>query len=154
MASIDSIVLRDSIILRDSVILREFGEEDFDSLAGLWTLTGIGNPARGDDLECIRRSLECRGSLLVIACKSDIIGSLWLTDDGRRLYIHHMAVHPDWRRQGLARRLMETARAEAGARRLQMKLEVHRDNAGAIALYRAFGFETLGEHEVMIRREI
>lgn len=59
--------------------------------------------------------------------------------------LHRVAVHPDHRRRGLARRLVEAVlrRAEArGAARLY--LEVARGNAPAVALYRGMGFDVDG----------
>jgi len=84
----------------------------------------------------------------------EIIASVWLTDDGRRLYVHHMAVLPEWQGRGLGKRLMGVSVAIAAERGLQMKLEVARDNERALALYKRFGFEGLGDYEVMIRRRI
>lgn len=56
-----------------------------------------------------------------------------------------LAVHPKQRRQGLARQLMQAAMAQArrqGA--CEMFLEVAVDNAAAIGLYSALGFEKRG----------
>lgn len=50
-------------------------------------------------------------------------------------------VHPDWRRQGVGRRLLESILAgavTAGARRAVLQVDVR--NSGAIAFYRTFGF--------------
>jgi ribosomal-protein-alanine N-acetyltransferase len=68
---------------------------------------------------------------------------VWLMVD--EAHITTFGVHPDWRRQGVGRRLMlrmlELAN-ELGARRLT--LEVRVSNRAAQALYRAFGFEVTG----------
>ena len=37
---------------------------------------------------------------------------------------------------------------------LQLKLEVQRDNAAAIALYRKAGFDLLGDYDVYIIRDL
>lgn len=57
----------------------------------------------------------------------------------------NLAVHPDHRRQGMARRLILTlidALKVGGVRCLT--LEVRASNDGAIALYEKLGFETVG----------
>ena len=57
-------------------------------------------------------------------------------------HVKDVAVHPEWRGQGLGTRLVDRALGvlEArGARRA--KLEVRQSNDGAISLYRRFGFE-------------
>ena len=110
------------------VVLRDFQEADFDSLVKLWTATGIGNPARGDTLECVRATLDHGGRLFVLDKSDVVVGSAWITDDGRRLYLHHMAVLPEFQGRGLSRRLMDAAVAlarrtpqagEAGGSRVQ-----------------------------------
>lgn len=140
--------------------IRDFSDAHFDSLLRLWSESGVANPSRGDTLASIHATLARQGRLLVIvkaageeaAETEEVLASAWLTDDGRRLYLHHMAVLPSLQGRGLGRRLMEAAVAMAAERGMQMKLEVHRENRRALALYRDFGFEGLGDYEVMIRR--
>ena len=56
-----------------------------------------------------------------------------------------MAVDPAFRRRGVASALLEGMIREARQRKLRfLSLEVRAGNDGAIALYAAFGFETLG----------
>ncbi len=137
---------------REAYVLRDFAEEDFGSLTDLWESAGIGNPARGDTLESVRLTLTRGGRLVVLASGDRIVGSAWISDDGRRLYLHHMAVRPELQGRGLGKRLMEAAVGVARERRMQMKLEVAETNAPAIALYGKYGFETLEGYRTMIRR--
>jgi ribosomal-protein-alanine N-acetyltransferase len=61
------------------------------------------------------------------------------------LHINNLAVDPRWRRQGVARALLQ-AGLEHG-RRIRARramLEVRVSNVAAQGLYRAFGFETAG----------
>ncbi|MCX8061506.1 MAG: GNAT family N-acetyltransferase, partial [Anaerolineales bacterium] len=56
-----------------------------------------------------------------------------------------LAVHPDYRRRGIATKLLKTALRECA--RLGMRsatLEVRAGNLEAQALYRRFGFEVVG----------
>ncbi|CAN5763588.1 ribosomal protein S18-alanine N-acetyltransferase [soil metagenome] len=68
---------------------------------------------------------------------------LWIMVDDA--HVTTISVHPEWRRRGIARRLMlglaEVA-ANVGARR--MTLEVRPSNAAALALYGDLGFEVAG----------
>lgn len=60
-------------------------------------------------------------------------------------YVANVAVHPEFRRQGVAVVLMkelECCAVERGASFLS--LEVRASNVGAIALYQSCGFETIG----------
>lgn len=58
-------------------------------------------------------------------------------------YITNVAVHPDCRRQGIARQLLAEALSR-WAHLSRITLEVRVSNAAAIALYEGFGFERDG----------
>jgi putative acetyltransferase len=59
-----------------------------------------------------------------------------------------IAVHPDFQRRGVGRALMATLcdYADRWSHWARLELTVFADNAGAIALYRSFGFEHEGRH--------
>ncbi|WP_168566409.1 GNAT family N-acetyltransferase [Crateriforma spongiae] len=58
------------------------------------------------------------------------------------LNIHDVIVHQDFRRRGIARRLLNAARDIAIRRGCcKMTLEVLSENRGAVAAYKQFGFE-------------
>ncbi|HUX16894.1 MAG TPA: GNAT family N-acetyltransferase, partial [Phycisphaerae bacterium] len=61
------------------------------------------------------------------------------------LHIHTVAVRPAWRRQGIARTLMDgVLRAAAGEGAKRATLEVRRSNEAARGLYAALGFVERG----------
>lgn len=97
--------------------------------------------------ELFRRELRLPQSRITVARSPDgeIVGYVcrWLTDDVAE--IQNVAVHPDWRRRAVARRLVESVLAEArraGVRRTV--LEVRRHNHPALRLYRSLGFVETG----------
>ena len=70
-------------------------------------------------------------------------GGMWLVLD--EAHITNIAIHPDYRRKGAGRLIMETMMKEAvksGAER--MTLEVRVSNKPAISLYTSLGFEEGG----------
>ncbi len=70
------------------------------------------------------------------------ICSYLLTDE---LHINNVAVHPRWRRRGVARALLRAALDHGRSDRAHRAiLEVRASNVAAQALYRAFGFEAAG----------
>jgi ribosomal protein S18 acetylase RimI-like enzyme len=76
-----------------------------------------------------------------------IVGNVTLlpTRSPRRFLVANVATEPDFRRQGIARALMEAAAKEArrhGAG--EIRLQVERDNAAALALYSSLGYAALG----------
>ena len=69
--------------------------------------------------------------------------AVWLIFD--ELHINTLAVHPEWRRQGFAARLLTFVLGEAAKRgATKSTLEVRRSNEAARMLYERFGFELRG----------
>ena len=67
---------------------------------------------------------------------------LFAPDEGQIL---NLAVHPDQRREGLGRKILNRLLAEATARQLgQVSLEVRVSNTAAISLYQSAGFTVEG----------
>ncbi|RMH43571.1 MAG: ribosomal-protein-alanine N-acetyltransferase [Deltaproteobacteria bacterium] len=67
----------------------------------------------------------------------------WLVRD--EVHVLNVATHPDHRRRGHGRRLMHHVVDFARRHRCRyITLEVRRSNDGALALYREFGFRSVG----------
>ena len=72
-------------------------------------------------------------------------GLLVMADEG---YITNVAVFPEYRRSGVAAKLIEVFENFARGDRLAfLTLEVRPSNAAAIALYRRFGFQEVGRRK-------
>ena len=127
-------------------------ENLYSEIISIWDKTGISNPERADSFDSIQRTLEHGGILLLAYMDAILVGTIWLTNDYRRLYLHHMAVLPEFQKQGIGRSLLKEAIQIADKQGLQAKLEVHSDNAAALNLYRSMGFKVLDGYLVMIRR--
>lgn len=86
----------------------EFSIEAYDQVISLWLLCeGIGL-SRADSKSNIRYYLERNPGMSFIAQYNDVIvGAILSGHDGRRGYIHHLAVHPDYRKEGIGRALVE-----------------------------------------------
>ena len=89
-------------------------------------------------------SLPFSRTLVASEVQSDatIVGGFlcrWLVAD--ESHILNIAVHPDWRRQGIGAGLMREVIAEAKAKKAGfIALEVRRSNLAARGLYRKFDF--------------
>ncbi len=72
-------------------------------------------------------------------------GLLVVLDEG---YITNVAVHPDFRRRGIAQKLLDVFENFAKANRLAfLTLEVRESNYGAIALYGSRGYRGVGRRK-------
>lgn len=140
--------------MNKTVIVTELTDKYFQDAASLWELTAIGNPARGDDFDAVQKTLVNGARLILLYHDEQAIGTVWLTHDHRRLYIHHMAVHPEHQGNGYGKILMQEAQNIAKELNLQAKLEVHEANKNAYKLYKEFGFTTLDGYHTLIKRNI
>lgn len=142
--------------MNSTIFIREFNDTDYPAIVQLWESLGLGGAQRGDDLPVIRQTLLAGGHLLVMTEKDAgaIIGTSWLTIDGRRTYIHHFGIHKAFQGKGLANLLLDASLKLAKTIGMQIKLEVHRDNVKALSLYKKAGFQSLGDYQVLIIRDI
>ena len=135
--------------------IRDYTGEDCEKVLELWSLTGMGGAERGDDGETIENSLVIGGRLLVMTERETdiLIGTSWMTFDGRRIHMHHFGIHPDYQGRGLSKPLLRESLFHVKQTGYQVKLEVHNSNDRAINLYKGMGFKYLGDYDVYIIRD-
>ncbi|WP_270206390.1 GNAT family N-acetyltransferase [Streptococcus anginosus] len=90
--------------------IREMIETDYDQVYQLWlSCVGMGLNDLDDSKEGVARFLQRNPQTCLLAVENQIIiGVILVGSDGRRAYIYHTAVHPSYRRRGIARKLVET----------------------------------------------
>ena len=94
--------------------IRKMVIDDYDEVYALWTsCTGMGLNDLDDSREGINRFLKRNPDTCFVAeCDNQIVGAIIVGNDGRRGYIYHTAVASQYRKQGIARQLVETAMQE------------------------------------------
>ncbi len=139
-------------------MIRALGAEDLEAYRALW-LCGLGETPEAFLLTTEEALAVPESGLLAKLVAGEVIGAF----EGARLVgfvafrqggpvrMRHMAdigplyVHPDARRRGLARSLLESAVEAAKARGLlQLELCVDATNTAARRLYEACGFAQIG----------
>lgn len=93
------------------VNIRVMSITDYDGVYNLWINTpGMGLNSTDDSREGIEKYLKRNPtSSFVAECDGIIVGVIMAGHDGRRGYIHHTAVLPEYRNQGIAKRLVDSA---------------------------------------------
>lgn len=93
------------------MLIRKMAITDYDQLYSLWlSCAGMGVNSLDDTKDGIARFLERNpDTCFVAAVDKSIIGAVMVGTDGRRGYIYHTAVHPDYRKHGIAKTLVDTA---------------------------------------------
>lgn len=132
------------------MIIRDFRKADYPEVEKLWKETRVFRPERGDNSETILRCNKQGGKFLVLEDEAArrIIGTSWLTWDGRRIHLQYFAVLPSEHGRGYGRLLADASMAYARELKVPVKLEVHRNNIQAIRLYQDMGFKILDGYEV------
>ena len=82
---------------------------DYQKVYALWlSCPGMGLNDLDDSLEGIGRFLQRNPETCFVAVEGEsIAGCILAGTDGRRAYIYHTAVHPEFRRRGIGRLLVE-----------------------------------------------
>ncbi|MCX7015269.1 MAG: GNAT family N-acetyltransferase [Candidatus Sumerlaeota bacterium] len=124
--------------------IKSFSIEHYDRVAELWRRSeGIGLDDDVDSREGILRYLDRNPGMSFVAEEgARIVGAVLCGHDGRRGYLHHLAVDPAYRRGGLGRALVERCLAalrEAGISRCN--IFVFDDNEEGLAFWERTGWE-------------
>ena len=125
--------------------IRKVTIDDYDEIYALWNSTEQSRRALNpvdDTREGIDRYLKRNPDTCFAAVKEGkIIGVILTGHDGRRGIIHHMCVHPDCRRMGIAGNLVAAAENALKKEGIQKVFGlVFRDNDGANAFWEQQGY--------------
>jgi ribosomal protein S18 acetylase RimI-like enzyme len=116
-------------------VIRRVGHNELFGVLQLWHLAGVTPPSITDSIEGLTRLIREPAALLLVAAieKDQLIGSVIGGWDGWRGNIYRLAVTPEWRHRGVARRLVDAISRELfakGATRLSALVE--HEHQGAV----------------------
>ena len=121
---------------------------DYDELYSLWrSCAGMGLNSLDDTKDGIARFLERNPETCFVALIDEkIVGAIMVGTDGRRGYIYHTAVHPNYRKQGIAKALVDTALTAVESLGInKVALVVFSKNTGGNEFWEKMGFTTRGD---------
>ncbi len=125
-----------------NIIVAEFTIEAYEPVYSLWEkCDGIGLSS-ADSRTAIQKYLERNPGLSLIAYDDDlVVGSLLGGHDGRRGYIHHLAVRSDYRCRGIGRLLVDKSISGLQSFGIQKcHLFIFNDNTGGIEFWNSIGW--------------
>ena len=90
--------------------IREMTIADYEEVFALWQITSKRALSKADEKAKIESYLNrSEGMSKVAVIDGKIVGTVLASHDGRRGFIHHMAVLPDYRRKRIGHELAKSA---------------------------------------------
>jgi putative acetyltransferase len=125
-------------------------QNDFEEVRILWKDSGIELSQSDDINELKRMILHNPNYCLVIESEKKIIGAVLGGFDGRRGWIHHLAIHPSHQKMGYGKLLLDALiLAFETDNVIKIKLEVLESNNKVIEFYKKLGWDLRKEITTM-----
>ncbi len=127
---------------------------DYDAVIALWQICAGVGLSDADERDSIQYYLERNPGMSFAAWDGDrVVGAVLCGHDGRRGYIHHMAVHPGYRRQKIGGQLVGCCLDALHAIGLQKcHLFIFTENEPGIAFWQAEGWQYRTDIAVMSKK--
>lgn len=126
----------------DGTYLRAVTLADLPAMLDLWRAAALQLSPTDTEVG-LRRHLALSGNLAWVLCSADhrMIGTVLGSDDGRRGWINHLAVHPDFQRRGYASRLVTAVTTRLRRQGCEkVNLLVRHSNRHVVDFYHTLGF--------------
>lgn len=122
--------------------IRPMTIEDYDEVYAMWQITSKRALSSSDSREKIGNYLKRNPDMSQVAvCDGKIVGTVLAGHDGRTGFIHHTAVHPDYRRRHIGKAMVEMAIkyiTESGINKTQIYCYI--DNTTGQNFWKSLGF--------------
>lgn len=129
---------------------------DYDQVRALWETAGLSiRPYGRDSAEQFARQMAAgTQTALGVRAGDRVIGVVLATHDGRKGWINRLAVHPDFRRKGIGRMLVEQAERVLRAQGLQIIAALIEDgNTASLALFEQAGYTRHPDIHYLTKRD-
>ncbi len=126
------------------ITIRPMNIDDYEEVIILWKESGLKIETEGaDSFNSIKKSLKFMPQLHILAeDKGLIVGVILGSYDYRKGYLHRLAIKKEYRRQGIAKKLMNYAEAELiklGVSRIDGL--IFKDNSISKKMLKKMGYE-------------
>lgn len=127
--------------MKDNLLIRSYRWEDKCDVIDLWIRCNLVVPANNPEKD-IERKLAVNPELFLVGIMDGTLVATCLAGyDGHRGWINYLAVAPQYRRQGIATRIMKAAeRCLVSAGCPKINLQVRTSNLAVIQFYKSVGF--------------
>ena len=125
------------------MIIREMTIDDYDEVYEMWQITTKRALSKADEKDQMERYLKHNAGMSQVAVvDGKIVGTVLAGHDGRRGFIHHMAVLPEFRRKKIGHALAQTAIQQIREQGIdKTHIFCYQNNETGQSFWRDFGFE-------------
>lgn len=128
--------------------IRKMEASDYESVIALWRRARLpfereGEGAERDSPSAIAQQIKQSGHLMLVAeADGKIMGVIFGSHDGRKGWINRLAVDPNYRRQGIAKRLIQAVEAALLKEGIHIFAAlIEEDNKLSMELFKKLGYE-------------
>ncbi|MBN1562902.1 MAG: GNAT family N-acetyltransferase [Anaerolineae bacterium] len=130
--------------------------EDYDAVRDLWIAAGLSIRPVGRDSRAQFAAQLAGDTQTVIGLRAgeQLIGVIVATHDGRKGWLNRLAIHPDFRRQGLGQRLIAAAEQQLHDQGMRIIAALIEDwNDPSLALFQKVGYMTHPDIHYLTKRD-
>ena len=122
------------------VNIRLFREEDYEDVVQLWKDTGL-ILSLSDERDELLKFAKFNSESFFILEEDRIIGAVVAAYDGRRGYINHLAVHPDYQGERYGKLLMDKTMENYNSLNcVKVHLMIEKSNSKVVEYYEKMGW--------------
>jgi len=139
------------------VVVRPLRESELDSMVRVWTSSGLPCRPRGrDSLRALKAQRKADPKLFIGAFRhGTLVGVALVSDDGRKGWINRLAVVPEARGRGIARKLIvESERILRARGRRLFCVQIEGYNKASMELFERAGYKKEDDIFYFTKREI
>jgi ribosomal protein S18 acetylase RimI-like enzyme len=122
--------------------IETFSIDSYDDIISIWRKTGV-SVGSTDTKDEIKRILDKNPQLFLVGkIEQKIISVVIGGFDGRRGYVHHLAVDPDYQKRGYGKKIMDELNVrfrKMGVHKVHLFIE--KDNKEVVSFYLNLGWE-------------
>lgn len=124
------------------MIIERFSMKFYKEVIELWRKTGI-SVGSTDTKEELKRMVERNPHLFLIGKKDEkVIGAVMGGFDGRRGYVHHLAVHPNYQKKGYGKMIIDELMKRFRKMRVhKVHLFIEKYNKEVVKFYQNLGWD-------------
>ena len=123
--------------------IRPVKASDYEAICDVWAAAGLSTRPQGRDAEPeFRKQLAAFPTTYLLAeIGGFVVGVIFGTHDQRKGWINRLAVRPEYRRQGVARRLIEACEQALYAQGLGITAAlIEKENAASMTFFTDAGY--------------